>query len=67
MICFKDRTFCTESSCKNFGPCPRSLTEEVRAEGVKWWGGEDFPICLFHGKPKCYEQNVNHGSQNGNA
>lgn len=40
MICFRDTTFCTESTCKNFGDdCHRSLTEDVKEQAkecVDW-------------------------------
>ncbi len=56
MIHFRDMTFCREETCARFGPCPRSLTEEVIADGIAWWGGEDFPIAMFARRPKCYEK-----------
>lgn len=46
MICYRDMTFCSSPACKN--KCGRKLTDEVRAAAVKWWGGEDAPICVSH-------------------
>lgn len=32
MICYRDMTFCSGEGCAKFGPCPRSLTEQVKAD-----------------------------------
>ena len=57
MICYKDKTFCRESTCANFKTCHRALTEEVKENAKKWWGGDDYPICTYAegDKPSCYE------------
>jgi len=39
MICFKDRTFCTDPACT----CERRLTLEVIAAAQEWWGSPDAP------------------------
>jgi len=56
MICYKDKTFCKESTCKNFGPCPRTFTEEIRKGAEKWWGSKEAPVCFFISAPNCYEK-----------
>ena len=53
MMCYRDMTFCTEQTCKNFGPCPRSLTDKVKADAEKWM--KNAPISMFGERPSCYE------------
>lgn len=55
MICHQDKTFCQETDCKNFGPCHRSLTEEVKKDAGRAWGGHGAPIAIFTGRPECFE------------
>lgn len=59
MMCYKDMTFCTRKDCKNFGPCSRSLTEEVLDNADKWWGEghREAPIARFvpEHEPECFE------------
>ena len=58
MIGYQDRTFCKESTCKHFGPCPRTLSEEIIEGARKWWKdieGEP-PIWYFVSAPVCYEK-----------
>lgn len=48
MICYRDRTFCSryaEKECINHN-CGRAFTEIDRVAATKWWGNEDFPLCL---------------------
>jgi len=59
MICYKDMTFCTQSTCKHFYTgCGRALTNEVRAAADQWWGkGKDSaPIAQWTDVPDCYEE-----------
>lgn len=44
MLCYRDRTFCTNPDCK----CPpgRRLTDEVIESAKRWWGGDDPPIAM---------------------
>lgn len=44
MICFMDRTFCSSLACRN--ECGRQLTPDLIARGKKWWGSDDFPVCV---------------------
>ena len=45
---YKDKTFCDATNCLEFGKtCPRSLTEEVKADAQRWWGTTEAPICKF--------------------
>lgn len=46
MICYKDMTFCVSPNCTN--KCGRKLTEEIKKEAEKWWGGPDAPICVSY-------------------
>ena len=43
MICFLDRSFCSAPNCQD--KCGRKLTPELIERGIKWWGGQDFPVC----------------------
>lgn len=61
MMCYRDMTFCTGDGCKKFDNCPRALTDQVRADAVKWWKSDDAPIAFFE-SPKelpCYEPETN--------
>ncbi len=64
MICYRDMTFCKESTCSNFGDgiddCPRSLTLAVQHMASHWWHSgreqtETAPVCVFTDRPDCYE------------
>jgi len=56
MICYRDKTFCKEYTCKHFNvDCDRSLTEQVIFDAHQWWGGADAPISVFVDRPECYE------------
>jgi len=64
MICYRDMTFCTESTCAKFGDgnddCPRSLTLAVEHMAYHWWNNGDNtktdgpPICQFIERPECF-------------
>ena len=58
MICFKDMTFCKESTCKEFGPCIRTFDEEAQKAADKWWGDLEgsAPVCFYASAPKCYKK-----------
>ena len=61
MMCYKDMTFCRESTCKEFGPCPRTFSEEIRKGAEKWWDNNEdpVPICFYASAPKCYIKREN--------
>lgn len=42
MICYRDRTFCSHSSCPN---PDRQLSESVKNKAEQWWG-VDAPIAV---------------------
>ena len=52
MICYKDMTFCEDKECKHFGPCKRSLTDEVKQKA------DDFglPVAVAMDKMDCFEE-----------
>lgn len=54
MFCYKDRTFCNDSSCANFNDCHKALTFKVKEEAIEWWGGTDVPISLYSERLNCY-------------
>ena len=56
MISFRDMTFCREKDCSCFGTCFRSLTDKVHEDAKDWWGGDDYPIAVFVGKPTCFKE-----------
>ena len=58
MFCYKDRTFCKESTCKDFNGCPSALTDKVREDARRWM--ENPPIAQFAVKPDCYKE-INNG------
>ena len=53
---YKDMTFCDYNKCEKFGPCHRSLTDEVRQKAHDWWGDieGEAPICQFAEQPNCF-------------
>lgn len=71
MICYRDRTFCSEETCDRFGDgnedCFRSLTLAIEHTASHWWNSnrtsvqiknnswEDAPIAVFAERPDCYE------------
>jgi hypothetical protein len=56
-VSYKDTTFCQESTCAKFGKnCSRSLTPEMEYAAKQWWGSDEAPICVFTGRPDCYEE-----------
>ena len=57
MIGYRDMTFCPFLGCSH-KDCWRRLTDEVREEAIKWWGGDDVPICQYSDKPNCYEESA---------
>ena len=56
MLCFQDKTFCRGDGCAKFSTCHRALTDKVKADAAKWWGGDDAPIAQFTNPKelKCY-------------
>jgi hypothetical protein len=63
MICYRDMTFCRESSCAKFGDgdndCHRSLTVAVEHMAEHWWNGTkeertEAPVAVFVERPDCY-------------
>ncbi len=59
MICYKDITFCKESTCKKFKECPRMFNEKVQEKAEKWWGSTPAPVCFFASEPRCFEKRKN--------
>jgi len=45
MICYRDRTFCSETSCDN-KECPYLFTDEDKEKAEKWWEGSAYPVAL---------------------
>jgi len=57
MMHYKDRTWCPRrysDRCHRSQGCYRVLTEEDRIAAEKWWGGPNFPICIYSEKPECF-------------
>ena len=59
MIGYKDKRFCTKSTCNKWTTCNRALTEEVQAAAERWWGSTTPPIIVFPETPSCYEPKNN--------
>lgn len=54
---YKDRTWCPDHislTCQRREGCYRVFTEEDRANAVRWWGNEAFPIAYFSETPTCH-------------
>ena len=59
MMSYRDMTFCSggELRCAKFATCPRALTEAVKDNAERWWGGPNAPITryAYPEKLSCYE------------
>lgn len=55
MLCYKDKTFCPFTACREFATCDRAYTDAVREDAVRWWGSGDAPIALWSSEPRCYD------------
>ena len=54
---FRDMTFCSFfTDCVHGEVCNRALTEQVKADAIKWWGNDNAPICMFSEPPKCFNE-----------
>lgn len=63
MFCYRDMTFCRESTCVNFSEekCYRALTKERIETAQRWWkdfvhGDGEVPICTFIDTPTCFKE-----------
>ena len=60
MICYKDKTFCSEETCAEFGDgegkCSRSFTTATKDAAIMWWGSEEAPVSMFGERPDCYKE-----------
>ncbi len=43
MICYQDKTYCI-AECSN-NECATKLTDSVKSDAKKWWGGDDALIA----------------------
>jgi hypothetical protein len=50
MLCYKDKTYCTDTTCKDFETCEDACTEEV----IK--SAKNFGLPLSLCKMKCEEK-----------
>ena len=55
MMSYRDRTYCQDTTCKNFNQCDQALTDVVKQNAIKWWGSEDAPISIHAERLGCYE------------
>ena len=56
MICYKDTTFCQDTTCANIEKCPTALTDNIQKQAEKWWGDKHAPIAVFADRLKCFEK-----------
>ena len=54
MMCYKDQTWCKETTCTHKSRCDRFFTDTDAANAEAWWGSEGAPVCFFGERPKCY-------------
>jgi hypothetical protein len=52
MLCYRDKTFCSFSDCKEYNRCHRAITQEVK-DGANRIG---LPICRFVEQPDCFQE-----------
>jgi hypothetical protein len=45
MISYLGKTFCTATGCAKAGNCERALTDAIRDNAERWWGGPGAPIA----------------------
>ena len=43
MICYKDRSYCSDKV--KIHTCGREFTEQDAKDAEKWWGGTDYPVA----------------------
>lgn len=63
MMGYKDRTWCPMNinlRCARREGCYRAFTQEDQANAEKWWGGKDFPICVYSTEPDCFVPLMQH-------
>ena len=54
MLCYIDRTFCMDETCRKFTKCDRAFTKEIEKAAIEWWGNDSPPIAVYL-EPECYE------------
>lgn len=55
MLCYKDRTFCKFSDCKEFNNnCHRAFTKKVEKEYSLIISEQRLPVAYFLQKPGCF-------------
>lgn len=55
MLCYKDKAFCPFfKECANGNNCKEALTEQLKEDAKKWWGGDNAPIFVLTTKPNCF-------------
>ena len=59
MLCYLGRTFCADTACAKFDKCPTALTDQVKADAVRWWGTPSAPIAVYGERLNCYEEKEN--------
>lgn len=54
MICFRDKTFCSQSATCGNEACPRNFDKELQLAARLWWKGmEGSPPIAFSSFPDC--------------
>jgi len=55
-MCYLDRTFCKDDTCKDFNTCEKALTVRIREDADKWWKKSDPPIAIYTDRLECYKK-----------
>lgn len=55
MMCYKDRTWCRETTCIHKSKCDRFFADTDAANAKVWWGSEHPAVCFFAERPECYQ------------
>jgi hypothetical protein len=67
MISYKDMTFCElHKMCEDGETCHRALTDEVKKDADKWWGGVSAPLAIADFKDVCFKGKFFYNPENEN-
>jgi len=52
MLCYRDRTFCNDVTCKKFNTCKTALTTEISNGAIRI----GLPIAQYTDRLECYKE-----------
>ena len=55
MICYRDRSFCSEKKCKNFD-CSLLFTQEMKNNASVWWNNKEPDVTKWKEAPVAFSE-----------